>query len=113
MKIKHSSSPVLASEGMTSSTMSIDASGMDQSAYFLRDKIYTDKVQAVVREYFCNGLDEHSKYQVERPVAIGLRSTDDGAEFYVRDFAKGLSEEGIRKTYNWILEQINSNKNYE
>ena len=108
MKIKHSSSPVLASEGMTSSSMSIDASGMDQAAYFLRDKIYTDKVQAVVREYFCNGLDEHSKYQVERPVEIGLRSTDDGAEFYVRDFAKGLSEEGIRKTFAMYFKSTKS-----
>jgi D-3-phosphoglycerate dehydrogenase len=66
---------------------------MDQACYFLRDKIYTNKILAVVREYISNALDEHIKYNVQTPVSVNLTTTD----FSVRDYAKGLDETEISK----------------
>jgi len=69
-------------------------------AFLLRDKIYTDKVLAVVREYYANALDEHRKNGVDRKITVGLTAN----EFLVRDYAKGLSDEDVRTVFGMIGE---------
>ena len=95
MKTATKQTPVIASEELTGSLMGMDAKGMDMATYFFRDKIYSDKIMAVVREYVCNAIDEHKKFGIDKPVEYGIK---DG-KFFVRDFANGLSEDGVRKIF--------------
>lgn len=96
---------------MTVTEMGMDASGMQTAAYFMRDKIYTDKELAVCREYLSNAIDEHKKHKISRPVEIGLRSEEDGIEFFVRDFAKGLSEHHVRTIFAQYFKSTKSDEN--
>lgn len=105
------SSPIITSDNIESSIMGMDAAGMNTATYFMRDKIYSDKVLAVVREYACNAIDEHQKYKISKPVSIGLRDNGDSKEFFVRDFAKGLSEQGVRNIFGMYFRSTKSKSN--
>lgn len=93
--------------------MGMDESGMDQACFFLRDKIYSDKILAVVREYACNALDEHIKYNVERAVEMGIRDDNGSNFFFVRDFARGLSEHDIRNVFGKYFKSTKRNNNVQ
>lgn len=99
MKQSAETSPIVASTGMTSSVMGIDPKHAARITKYLRDSIYSDKVRAVVHELIANALDEHRKYDVAKPVQTGIRNSDSGYIFYVRDFAKGLSEKDVREVF--------------
>lgn len=107
MKMQLTTNPLITSEEMETSVMGMDSSGMDQACYFLRDKIYSDKVGAVVREYITNALDEHVKYNIDLPVRVSLTSK----EFIVRDFAKGLSENDVREVFGMYFKSTKRSNN--
>jgi hypothetical protein len=113
MKIQNIANPLIASENMSSSIMGMDARGADMATYYLRDKIYSDKILAVVREYACNALDEHKKHKIEQPVRFGLRvgSGEEPSSFFVRDYAKGLSEDDIRNVFGMYFRSTKSGSN--
>lgn len=114
MKIQALANPLVTSNNMASSSMGMDAAGADMATFYLRDKIYSDKILAVVREYVCNALDEHKKHNVSAPVDFGLRSSSDDSlatEFFVRDYAKGLSEHDIRNVFGMYFRSTKSNSN--
>lgn len=111
MKTIAVASPIIASENMQSSVMGMDAQGMNTATYFLRDKIYSNKIGAVVREYACNALDEHKKYNIDREVDIGIRRNDHKHWFYCRDYAKGLSEDGVRNIFGMYFRSTKSTTN--
>lgn len=64
----------------------------------LRDKIYSDKITAVIREYVANAVDAHAAAGQTRAVDIFLPSFTN-QNFYVRDYGSGLSEEDVRDIY--------------
>jgi hypothetical protein len=100
MKIQQfKTSPTLTSDDMESSVMGLDEKSMDMFGYFFRNKIYTDKILAVIRETICNAWDEHVKHSITEPVRVKLRQ--DGSDTYwsCRDYAKGLSDEDVRKVF--------------
>lgn len=105
-------SPTIASDGLNGSAMTMSAKGADMAAYFLRDRIYSDKILAPIREYICNALDEHTKHNITKPVQVRL---DKNAEqiwtWSVRDFAKGLSEDSIRNIFGMYFESTKSGSN--
>jgi len=111
MKTQTLANPLITSENMSSSVMGMDAKGSEMASYYLRDKIYSDKVQAVVREYACNALDEHKKHKIEKAVEIGIRNEGDSSIFFVRDFAKGLSEHDIRNVFGMYFRSTKSGDN--
>jgi len=111
MKTTIIASPLVASEDMQGSVMGMDVSGMATAQMFLRDKIYSNKILAVVREYICNAIDEHSKYNIDRAVQTGLRQEDNGSVFFVRDFANGLSENDIRNVFGMYFRSTKSSTN--
>ena len=113
MKTAVNTAKIIASDELESSVMGMDAKGMDMATYFFRDKIYSNKTEAVVREYICNALDENKKFGVTEPVRFGLRSSDtDGkTEFFVRDNAKGLDEDGVRSIFGMYFRSTKSNSN--
>jgi hypothetical protein len=113
MKTATVSSPLITSGNIEGSVMGMDAQGVDLATYFLRDKIYSNKILAVVREYACNALDEHKKFNVDRPVEIGIRKEEGDSVFFCRDFARGLSEDHVRNVFGMYFRSTKSNSNNE
>ena len=108
----NNSTPVIASSNMTASSMSMSEKGKSMAAYFLRDKIYSNKVLACIREYICNAIDEHVKHNVQTPVRVEIDDSDrSDIKFIVRDFAKGLDEDGIRNIFGMYFESTKTNSN--
>jgi hypothetical protein len=65
----------------------------------LRDKLYSDKVLAVVREYSTNAVDAHVEAgKPELPIQVKLPKLTD-PKFEVRDFGPGLSENKVYNLY--------------
>lgn len=112
MKTQVKATPIIASDNLQVSEMSMDDKGRDMATYFLRDKIYSNKIQAVVREYLCNAIDEHYKHGVTKPIEAKLSATDDNeVVFSVRDFAQGLSDDGVRKIFGMYFRSTKSGSN--
>jgi hypothetical protein len=91
--------------------MGMSAKGMDIAAYFLRDKIYNDKILACVREYICNAVDEHKKYEIDRPVVVAIKTVKNTKTWSVRDYAKGLDEHGVRNIFGMYFESTKNHSN--
>ncbi len=108
MKTAAISSPLIASPSLEGSIMGMDAAGMQQATYFMRDKIYSNKIGAVVREYICNAVDEHKKHSITRPVETGMRRDGSEISFFVRDFAKGLSGDLVRNVFGMYFKSTKS-----
>jgi hypothetical protein len=76
------------------------ASGEDLVYIFdiLRNKLYSDKIMAVVREYSTNAADANVEAGVSEPIVITSPSSM-SPHFKVRDFGGGLSEDDVRNVY--------------
>ena len=112
MKTATTTAPIIASKDLNGSLMGMDKHGQDMACHFFRDKIYNNKVEAVVREYVCNAIDENKKFNVTEPVRFGLRGGDNGTtEFFVRDNANGLDEEGVRCIFGQYFKSTKSTTN--
>ncbi len=107
MKTQLAASPIFT-QGINAnqvSAMDMDLEGMKQACQIFRDNIYTDKILAVVREWTCNAIDEHVKHKINLPVEIGVRDQ----RFFVRDFANGLDDNGIRNVFGKYFRSTKSN----
>jgi hypothetical protein len=111
MKTVVISSPLITSENVNGSVMGMDANGMNTATYLMRDKIYSNKILAVVREYACNALDEHKKYGIKQNVDIGVRTEGNDYTFFCRDYARGLDEDGVRNIFGMYFRSTKSNTN--
>lgn len=99
MKHNIQMSPSIASEELDKSIMGLAVESSDMFSYFLRDKIYSDKMLACVREYICNAVDEHIKHNIDRPVDVSINNVDGEDVWSVRDYAAGLNEHNIRNVF--------------
>lgn len=77
---------------------SIDNDDFGFIAGLLTDKLYSDKVMAVIREYICNALDSNTEAKAVKPILI-TPPTSFEPIFKVRDYGEGLSFEFIEKIY--------------
>lgn len=65
----------------------------------LRDAIYTDKVQAVLREYSANAWDAHREAgKADLPIRVQI-PTDVNPTLTIRDFGAGLSHEAVFEVF--------------
>lgn len=93
------------------SIMGMSAKGMEMAQYFLRDKIYSNKILAVVREYISNAQDEHIKHAIINGVDVSLKTVDGDWVWSVRDYANGLNDHDIRNIFGVYFESTKSNEN--
>ena len=107
MKTQLNTSPIFTQgiESSQVSNMDMDLEGMKQACQIFRDNIYTDKILAVVREWVSNAVDEHLKHGIENPVQTGVKE----GRFFVRDFANGLDDNGIRNVFGKYFRSTKSN----
>jgi hypothetical protein len=102
--------PQIISQGFDSSSVSMmdmDLDGMKQACQIFRDNIYSNKIRAVVREWICNAVDEHVKFSIEKPILVEINE----GKFSVRDFAKGLSDDGVRNVFGKYFRSTKSHNN--
>lgn len=78
----------------------------------LSDKLYSDKIKAVVREYACNALDAHSSIGQTKPFLISAPNRV-SPMFSVRDFGPGLSHDDVMNLYTTFFESSKSGSNDE
>src|SRR3990172_3941988 len=84
--------------------MGMSMKGMEMAQYFLRDKIYSDKVLAVIREYISNAYDEHTKHNIDQNIDVTLATVNNEHRWSVRDYALGLNEHDIRNVFAMYFE---------
>lgn len=111
MKTGILASPTISEENMQGSVMGMSMKGVDIAAYFLRDKIYSNKVLAVIREYICNAVDEHRKHSISKDVDVRLVNDNNKWYWSVRDYAKGLDEHGVRNIFGMYFESTKGEDN--
>jgi hypothetical protein len=75
-------------------TMEINA----KSFSVLSEGIYENKIRAIIREYYINGLDSHNEAGVDKLVDVHLPSSQE-PYFYVQDYGIGLDDEDVLNVY--------------
>jgi hypothetical protein len=113
MKQTLETSPIVASSGLNSTVMGINPENAAKITKYLRDNIYSDKILACVRELISNGFDEHVKFGIEKPVEAGIRQDGGDYSYFVRDYAKGLSEKDIREVFGSYANSTKNNNNIQ
>ena len=111
MKTAFVSTQVVASEDMGKSVMGMSVRGMDIASYFLRDRIYSNKILAPIREIISNGIDENIKHSIDKPVDVTINKVNGSYIWACRDYAEGLSEHDVRYVFGMYFESTKSNSN--
>jgi len=98
MIVKEKEFNIQTSEDFVETMFGISSKDSAHILNILRDKLYSDKILAVIREYTTNAQDAHNESNIDRPIEVFLPGQIDPS-FKVRDFGPGLSEEDIRNIY--------------
>jgi len=99
MKLREEEIVVERSGDMVESMFGISGKDSAHILNILRDKLYSNKILAVVREYCTNAQDAHIEVGKDNiPIEVTIPSTLD-LTFKVRDYGPGLSEDDIRNIY--------------
>jgi hypothetical protein len=99
MKLQNNSIGTL-SQGFESkdiSVVSVNADALEIVSQMFQNDIYSNKLEAAIRETTANAIDEHIKYNIDRDVEINLETVKNETWLSVRDFAKGLDEKDLRE----------------
>lgn len=103
-----------------SATLEVERSGTQVEGQFsikatskafdiLSSGLYSDKIQAIVRELSCNAHDSHvAAGKPDLPIEIRLPTALEPT-FYVKDFGLGLSHDGVMKLYTTYFESTKTN----
>jgi hypothetical protein len=112
MKIQGDSMSVISGGDISKTAIGLSAKNSYLAAYYLRDRIYENKILAVVREYATNAIDEHLKHNIEKPVELSITTDDTGQSFFnVRDYASGLDDSGVRNIFGMYFESTKTASN--
>ena len=99
MKLKEKEIVVERSGDIVESMFGISGKDSAHILNILRDKLYSNKILAVIREYCTNAQDAHAEVgKNDIPIEVTLPSALD-MSFKVRDYGTGLSENDIRNIY--------------
>lgn len=111
MKVQFKNSPTIASDDMPVSSMGMSLKGMHMASHMLRDRIYSDKILAVIREYITNAVDANLESNSDEYVYVSIDKNEGGSIWSCRDHGSGLSEDHIRNIYGMYFESTKSNDN--
>jgi HSP90 family molecular chaperone len=97
MQTYSSTSEVTREGAQTEATFTIKATS--KAFDILSSGLYSDKIQAIVRELSCNAYDAHvAAGKVDVPIEIRLPTSLDPT-FYVKDYGIGLDHEAIYNVF--------------
>lgn len=99
MKLKQNDITVEESGTISEGDFGISIDDQAHILSLLRDKLYSDKFKAVLREYGANAKDAHVEAGIpNRPIEVTLPTTF-SSELKIRDFGFGLSQDGVYNTF--------------
>ena len=99
MKLRENNITIEKTGNVIESMFGISEKDASHVLNILRDRLYSDKILAVMREYATNAQDAHIEAgKPDVPIKISLPSNIDYS-FKVRDYGLGLSEDDIRDLY--------------
>ena len=96
MKMPAKENAVMQSD--TNNEQSFGMQATAESFKILSSTIYSHKIEAVVRELYCNAVDSHIQAGTERPVRVHLPTTFEQF-FEVEDFGLGLSDKDVHEIF--------------
>lgn len=100
------------SDGIITSKMGVDTETSDLLTYYLRDKIYSDKILAPIREYICNAWDAHIESgNTDKYVEITTSKFGSSYQWSVRDYGYGLDEDDVRNVFGIYGKSTKRNSN--
>jgi len=100
MKLNEEEIVIERSGDMVESMFGISGKDSAHILNILRDKLYSNKILAVVREYCTNAQDAHIEAgKSDVPIEVTLPVRYGNKSFRVRDYGLGLSEDDIRNIY--------------
>ena len=110
MKIQTDLNNTVESQGVSGTgSFSIKTSG--HAFRLLSSGLYTNKIQAVVRELSCNAADAHVlNGNQAQPFDVKIPNALDG-QFYIRDYGPGMSEKDVMSLYTTYFESTKQNSN--
>lgn len=110
MKIQTTAHEPVESQGVSGTgSFSIKTSG--HAFRLLSSGLYTNKIQAVIRELSCNAADAHvMNGNQKKSFDIKLPNALDG-QFYVRDYGPGMSDDDVMKLYTTYFESTKQQSN--
>ena len=97
---------------VTESTINVQSSGIQSESFFnvkesnvghifsiLRNKLYSNKPLAIIREYCTNAFDAHVEAGIpERPIEVSFPTAFKNS-LTIRDFGFGLSEDDVYNVF--------------
>lgn len=99
MIIDKSDKTIVATGIQSEAFFSVKQENLSHLLGILRNQLYSNKIQAVIREYCTNAMDANIDAGVpDCPIQVSLPNSFSPL-FKVRDFGKGLSEEQIYNVY--------------
>lgn len=105
MKLENNSIGTL-SQGFESkdvSVVGVNADALEIVSQMFQNDIYSNKLEAAIRETIANAIDEHVKYNVNLFVDVRLETQKSETWLSVRDFAKGLDEKNLREVFGGLF----------
>lgn len=100
------------SEDIISSKMGVSIETADLLAMYLRDKIYSDKILAPIREYICNAWDAHVESgNTDKFVEVKTIKFGSTYQWSVRDYGMGLDEDDVRNVFGIFGESTKRHSN--
>lgn len=105
MKLQNNSIGTI-SQGFESkdiSVVSVNADALEIVSQMFQNDIYSNKLEAAIRETIANAIDEHIKYNVDQDVEVRLERNKSETWLSVRDFAKGLDEKSLREIFGGLF----------
>lgn len=75
----------------------------------LRDKLYSDKLAAIIREYTANAVDAHVQAGIPSKAVLIVLPTALDPTLKIRDYGLGLSAEDVEETYVMYGESTKTN----
>lgn len=99
MKIEEKERTITRSGELLEGDFGMDLADAPHIFSILRDRLYSDKIAAPIREYSTNATDAHTEAGIPNtPIVVTLPSAFDPI-FKVRDFGAGLSRAGVFDVY--------------
>jgi sensor histidine kinase regulating citrate/malate metabolism len=112
MKIQDNSSHKIFA-GKEDIAMGLDLANTSSIMNLLRNNIYTDPIDSIVREYFSNAIDAQARNNSTAAIELDIETKDNKYIFSVRDFGKSMDKKTIANVYAKMGKSDKTNSNEE
>lgn len=113
MKNPKNTIEVIDENTLESFSLGISVENLGHITSILRNSLYSNKIQAVIREVLCNARDVSVLTKTDKPISVTLPRHYQGSTFSVRDYGTGLSKELVESLYSQYGKSTKTNSNLQ